>query len=205
MSLMLLEHVEIRKILVCKSNLHVGGSKDDIQIGTMDSPVIRDALTKLPYIPGSSLKGKLRSMAEGITDDGNPHGCEDPKCMICTVFGAHGNKRRSYGPTRILVRDAPLTENSRKVLEDLEAGSLYAGTKQEVGIDRKTGKASAAGPRTMEFVPAGTEFELHIALRIFEGDDKSRMVAFVENLLKTLSKDGFGGGSSRGYGWIDIK
>lgn len=208
MSLILMEHVEITKTIVCKTNLHIGGSKDDIEIGTLDSPVIRDTLTKLPYIPGSSLKGKLRSITEyrlGKIEDGNPHGCEDPKCDICIIFGAHGNRRRQYGPTRILVRDAILTENSKKILEELETGSLYAGTKQEVGIDRKTGKANPAGPRTIEFVPAGTEFQLHIVLRIFEGDDKNRMVALVEDGLKAMTKDSIGGAGTRGYGWIDIK
>ena len=209
MSLILLEHVEITKTIVCKTNLHIGGSKDDIEIGTLDSPVIRDTLTKLPYIPGSSLKGKLRTICEykegKVNDKGEPHGCEDPKCLICTIFGAHGTFKREIGPTRILVRDAILTENSKKILEELETGSMYAGTKQEVGIDRKTGKANRAGPRTMEFVPAGTEFQLHIVLRIFEVDDKNRMVAFVEDGLRALTQDAIGGAGTRGYGWIDIK
>ena len=142
---------------------------------------------------------------EGKIEDGNPHGCDDPKCMICLIFGAHGNRRRLYGPTRILVRDAQLTENAKKTLQELETGSLYSGTKQEVGIDRRTGKANPAGPRTMEFVPAGTEFDLHIVLRIFEGDDKNRMVSLIEDGLKALTKDAIGGGGTRGYGWIDVK
>ena len=208
MALRLLEHVEINKTIICKTNLHIGGSKDDIEIGAMDSPVIRDTVTRLPYIPGSSLKGKLRSMAEykeGKIIDGNPHGCEDPECIICKIFGAHGNLRRQFGPTRILVRDAMITDTSKKKLEELESGSMYAGTKQEVGIDRKTGKANPAGPRTMEFVPAGTEFHLNIVLRIFEGDDKNRMVTFIETGIEELKKDAIGGAGTRGYGWIDIK
>ena len=92
MSLTLLEHVVITRKLICKTNLHIGGSKDDIEIGTLDSPVIRDTMTKLPYVPGSSLKGKLRTICEyqqgKVNDKGDPHGCLDPKCLICTVFGA---------------------------------------------------------------------------------------------------------------------
>ena len=207
---MALEYVEIKKTLVCKAGLHIGSAKDDIEIGGLDNPVIRDPLTKLPYIPGSSLKGKLRSLLEWkeskVSPTGDPHGCTDPKCLICTVFGAHGNVRRELGPTRIIVRDALLTEESKKRLtEELGSGTLYTGLKQEVSINRRTGKASQAGPRTMEFVPAGTEFQLVIALRIFDNDPKDQLVSFIESGLKLLGSDYLGGSGTRGYGWMEIR
>jgi CRISPR-associated protein Csm3 len=209
MSLKLVEYAEIKKKLVCKTGLHIGGSKDDIEIGGLDNPVIRDPLTRLPYIPGSSLKGKLRSILEykegKVSEKGEPHGCGDPKCLICTIFGAHGTVKREIGPTRILVRDALLTDESKKKLQEgLESGSLYTGLKQEVSIDRKTGKASQAGPRTTEFVPAGTEFELNIILRTFESDNKDELVEFVKKGLDLLQKDYLGGSGTRGYGWVEI-
>ena len=207
---MSLEYVEIKKTLICKTGLHIGGSKDDIEIGGLDNPIIRDPMTKLPYIPGSSLKGKLRSILEykesKVSERGDPHGCMDPRCLICTVFGAHGNIRRETGPTRIIVRDALLSEKSKqKLIEGLESGSLYTGLKQEVSINRRTGKASQAGPRTMEFVPAGTAFILNIALRIFDGDDKHQFTKFVEDGLNDLGKDYLGGSGTRGYGWVEVK
>lgn len=207
---MSLECVEIKKTLICKTGLHIGGSKDDIEIGGLDNPIIRDPMTKLPYIPGSSLKGKLRSILEykesKVSESGDPHGCMDPRCLICTVFGAHGNIRRETGPTRIIVRDALLSEKSKqKLIEGLESGSLYTGLKQEVSINRRTGKASQAGPRTMEFVPAGTAFILNIALRIFDGDDKHQFTKFVEDGLNDLGKDYLGGSGTRGYGWVEVK
>jgi len=207
---MSLEYVEIKKTLICKTGLHIGGSKDDIEIGGLDNPIIRDPMTKLPYIPGSSLKGKLRSILEykesKVSESGDPHGCMDPGCLICTVFGAHGNIRRETGPTRIIVRDALLSEKSKqKLIEGLESGSLYTGLKQEVSINRRTGKASQAGPRTMEFVPAGTAFILNIALRIFDGDDKHQFTKFVEDGLNDLGKDYLGGSGTRGYGWVEVK
>ncbi len=64
MTLIIKKWLEINKIISCKTNLHIGGTKDDIEIGTLDSPIIKDTLTKFPYIPGSSLKGKLRTIAE---------------------------------------------------------------------------------------------------------------------------------------------
>jgi len=207
---MSLEYVEIKKTLICKTGLHIGGSKDDIEIGGLDNPIIRDPMTKLPYIPGSSLKGKLRSILEykesKVSERGDPHGCMDPRCLICTVFGAHGNIRRETGPTRIIVRDALLSEKSKQqLIEGLESGSLYTGLKQEVSINRRTGKASQAGPRTMEFVPAGTAFILNIALRIFDGDDKHQFTKFVEDGLNDLGKDYLGGSGTRGYGWVEVK
>ena len=59
--------VKIKKItgeIKCVTNLHIGGSKDMLGIGMMDNPVIRDPVTDEPYIPGSSLKGKMRSLLE---------------------------------------------------------------------------------------------------------------------------------------------
>lgn len=49
------------------TGLHIGGSPGALAIGNVDMPVIRDAVTGRPYIPGSSLKGKMRSLAEKIT------------------------------------------------------------------------------------------------------------------------------------------
>lgn len=54
----------IKGEIVCKTGLHIGGSNDNIDIGGTDTVVIRDSVTDLPFIPGSSLKGKLRSLLE---------------------------------------------------------------------------------------------------------------------------------------------
>ena len=129
MSLKLKKYIEFKGTLVCKTGLRIGGSKDDIEIGGLDNPIIRDPLSKLPYMPGSSLKGKLRSLLEykegKITPNGEPHGCKDEGCLICTVFGPHRVSDREFGPSRIIVRDAMLTDESEQELkEKLESGSL---------------------------------------------------------------------------------
>jgi CRISPR-associated protein Csm3 len=209
MSLKLVEHVTIQKKLTLKTGMRIGGTKNDIEIGGLDNPIIRDPLSKFPYIPGSSLKGKMRSLLEWkegkIGTKGEPHGCNDINCLICKVFGPHMTSGSQHGPTRILVRDAMLNTESEKELEEKLADSLYAEIKQEVIIDRNTGKAAVAGPRPMERVPAGAVFDLYITLRIFEGDKKQDMVAFIEKGLKLLTDDAFGGSGSRGYGWVEIK
>ncbi len=207
----LIKHRLIEKKLKCETGLHIGGSKDDIEIGVLDSPIIRDPVTKLPYIPGSSVKGKLRSLLEqrhcasNINDMGDPCECGLKECTVCLLFGQHGNKRRNLGPSRLIARDAFMTRKSREELADkMEPGMLFAEVKHEVSINRKTGTASAAGPRPMERVPAGAEFHLRMTIRIFEGDDENKLVSFIEEGLEMLKADYLGGSGTRGYGKVDI-
>jgi CRISPR-associated protein Csm3 len=198
-----LEYTEIKGVLRCSSGLHIGGSRDEIEIGGVDSPIIRDPITKFPYIPGSSLKGKLRSLLERyeqkVMPDGNPHGCIDASCLVCKVFGTHLSNKTIHGPTRIIVRDSFLTEDSKKQLEEkLQTGSLYSQLKD-------TGTASGFGPRTVECVPAGAEFHFSIMIRSFNGEDKEIMLAFVKKGLSLIEKDYLGGGGSRGLGKVEIQ
>ena len=198
MSLKLKEYIEFKGELVCKTGLRIGGSKDAIEIGGLDNPIIRDPVTRLPYIPGSSLKGKLRSLLEykenKIASNGEPHGCREKECLICTAFGPHRIADREFGPSRMIVRDALLTDESEAELkEKLESGSLYTEVKQEVSINRNTGTASRAGPRPMERVAAGSKFNLNIVLRIFEGDDEDKLVKFVKEGLALIEQDYLGG------------
>lgn len=210
-SLRLMHHINIQGRIRCKTNLHVGSSKDDIEIGGLDNPILKDPLTKVPYIPGSSLKGKLRSGLEHrycsntIQNTGEPCGCGNEDCYVCRIFGPHRNTRHQLGPTRIIVRDASLTKESVQELErGLEGDTPYTGVKQEVSIDRSTGRASRAGPRPVEFVPKGAEFELNMSLRVFEGDDEAQMKKYLREALDILEQEYIGGSGSRGYGWVEI-
>lgn len=54
----------ISGILECVTGTRIGGTQEKFEIGGIDNPVIKDPLTDLPYIPGSSLKGKLRHLLE---------------------------------------------------------------------------------------------------------------------------------------------
>jgi CRISPR-associated protein Csm3 len=203
------KHVSIRALLVCKTGLHIGGTEAGMAIGGAEGPVIKDAGGR-PYIPGSSLKGKLRSMLEykyKRGEDGNPCGCGQDLhiCPVCTIFGPHRNVRHELGPTRIIVRDAFLTDKS---LGDWEAarseGKDFTETKTETAIDRKTGMARG-GPRHPERVNPGTEFQLNIVLRIFEGDNEDEFVKHVKEGIDLLNKDYLGGSGTRGYGWVEVK
>ena len=100
------------------TGLHIGGSSESIEIGGLDNPIIKDPLpeSNAPYIPASSLKGKMRSLIEikdgrlGSKRKGNP--CDCGSCEVCAVFGTSAvNRPEELGPTRIVVRDAHLSEN----------------------------------------------------------------------------------------------
>lgn len=204
-----LKHVCIKARLVCKTGLHIGGTEAGMGIGTSDSPVIKDP-KGTPYIPGSSLKGKMRSMLEykyKKGEGGNPCGCglDLSQCPVCTIFGPNTNRPHGLGPTRIIVRDAFLSDGSLKDWEAARSeGKDFTETKTETAIDRKTGKARS-GLRAQERVPKGTEFDLNIFLRVFHGDPEKEIVQYIKEALGLLQNDCLGGSGTRGYGWVEIK
>lgn len=213
-----LTYKTITGTITCETGLRIGGSQENIEIGGMENPIIRHPITEEPYIPGSSLKGKVRSLLEykhGRRDrNGRPKGergadngepCECGQCIICRVFGPHKNVRHTLGPTRALFRDAVLTEESLKWLQSAreERGLFYAGVKTENLVNRVTG--AAEHPRTLERVPAGTAFDFEIAVRIFEGDNETEIMGFVEEGLELLQQDYLGSSGSRGYGKVKLK
>jgi len=207
--LTLTKHVRIHGTLTCKTGLRIGGAAEEVEVGGMDNPIIRDPITQYPYVPGSSLKGKLRSLMEyklgKIDDRGRPCGCALSDCLVCIVFGPHMNPGHRLGPSRIIVRDAPLSEESIPALNQLlEKGLPRAEVKTENIIDRRTGIAARGGLRSMERVPAGTKFDMEIILRIFAGDDEKAIVGFVRQGLDLLGKEFLGGSGTRGYGWVEV-
>jgi len=175
-------YIMISGIISCRSGIFIGGSEDTLQIGGVDKSVIRNPLTGEPYIPGSSLKGKLRSITEKIVKatNGAPlranrpggdrekkvwrHECDDfneaKECQLCRVFGATGSeaKQDNY-PGALLVRDSTLF-NTDDLLQD---GFPIFETKMENAVDRLT---SAAHPRTFERVPAGAKFVFELVYRV---------------------------------------
>jgi len=202
------------------TGMHIGGSETGIEIGGVDKTVIRDRLTNRPYIPGSSLKGKMRSLLEkyqGLKQNqrigqGNIHTCDDKgeyaTCSVCQVFGVPGE--RNFGtPTRLVVRDVKMTDGSAKRLEESARTDLpYTEVKTEVSIDRVT---SAANPRQMERVPAGTVFgPAELVLSVYDGDDCNpaadidRLKTIVEG-LHLLEDDYLGGLGSRGSGKVKLQ
>lgn len=188
----------------CLTGLCIGGSSNALEIGGIDHEVIKNPLTKEPYIPGSSLKGKMRSELEkkyGTPNQKEPCGCGKSTCPVCVIFGAHKKPGADSSPTRIIVRDAALSDDSKKMIDALPIShGSYLERKTENIILRDSG--TAGSPRTIERVPAGISFTLEIILRIFEGDDKEGLIKKVSEALALVQKSYLGGSGSRGSGQV---
>lgn len=189
----------------CESGLHIGGSQDELAIGGSDNPVIKNPETGKPYIPGSSLKGKMRAelekhLGKSGRNPNNPCGCAERNCPICRLFGAH-NPKSELGPSRIIVRDGRLLKGGR--IEN----------KAENIIDRRTGAAARGGLRSNERVVEGTEFKMQIVLQVFDFDagfeyggrkGGEALQAVVADGLNLVQMTGLGGGTSRGSGAVSF-
>lgn len=218
-----MKQLETKKIIgkiVVKTGLHIGAGNEKVEIGGMDNPIIRNPLTQEPYIPGSSIKGKMRSLLEWKLEKvlnpsgkpGEPCSCGKYNCEICRVFGS-ANKSgkgdpdentKKKGPTRIIVRDAVLTKEWK---EKFNQGKSIVEEKNENSLNRIT---AVANPRPIERIVPDVEFDFEIAYRIIDTDDggeldKKYFNTVVLEGLKLLQEDFLGGGGSRGNGQIEFK
>jgi len=195
------------------TGLHIGGSSVGLEIGGLDKAVIRNPLTNQPYIPGSSLRGKMRSQIEkvlGLRQNNKIgqvtiHTCKKPEeynanggCPVCHVFGVPGEVEAT-GPTLLVVRDVALTPASADALGKTKSDLPFAELKTEVAIDRVT---SAATPRTIERVPAGAVFgPAELVFSIYARADFARL-KYVLDALQLVEDDYLGGSGSRGSGKV---
>lgn len=188
------------------SGLHIGGGDDTMKIGGVDNGVIKDINNKNnPYIPGSSLKGKMRSLLEwniGVVGigDGMPF---SSKLLINSIFNdasiksnaetllkLFGDKEGAYGITRINVGDCKLVDE----------GLVISEAKYENVINRQ--KGTAEHPRQTERVPAGVKFEFDIRIKVLDGDNKEEFISMIEKGFELIESDYLGGSGSRGYGRV---
>jgi CRISPR-associated protein Csm3 len=195
------------------SGLAIGGSNTAMGIGGVDKGVIRNPISKEPYIPGSSLKGKMRSLLElrngtigdksmGAVKNGPSDNSEHRSVKL---FGSANNSDKQH-PSRIIVRDAVLSKmqlkNEVEINKDnffKDTDLLYTEVKTEVVIDRITSKAM---PRQMERVPAGARFDFELILNIFEDEKEIELLSDTFAALKLVQNDYIGGSGSRGSGQV---
>lgn len=215
---------KIRKLegtILLKTGLHIGSGNMEMHIGGTDSPVIKHPHTLDPYIPGSSLKGKVRSlleMASGLIGvPGNNGGLvtvetwnrasnPDLKAKaeaILKIFGCSGGDTTDitgFGPTRVSFSDCYLEENWK----DMAKSNRYAFTevKSENKINRISGTADH--PRFIERVPQGTRFGFLITFKILQDGDELLFENYLLRGLKMLELDAIGGSGSRGYGRVKL-
>jgi CRISPR-associated protein Csm3 len=205
----------IKGVILCETGLHIGAQSEGIEIGGVDNIVIRDHITDLPYIPGSSLKGKTRTLLELndkdasqniIKNEGKP--CKCGKCIPCKIFGRPAPEKKEseeikegltgmqQGPTRLIVRDSFLTDKAIENLKDKETE-----VKQENTLDRIT---SEANPRPVERVPRGATFKFEMIFSVYDDEDYTNFQSVFQG-MRLLEDSYLGGSGTRGYGQIKFK
>ena len=211
--------------LTCHTGLHIGAGKGSLEIGGADNPVVKDAFG-LPYIPGSSLRGKIRSLLEQSSGLAVPselvylskrkgqevriHQSDRPDDEVCLLFGrSPGRMERVSGealesasatPARLTVYDAPLIADSITPQMRENMDDELTEVKSENAIDRIT---SQANPRTLERVPSGARFHFRMVLDVLCPEDRELFARLLEG-LRLLEDDSLGGGGSRGNGRVAL-
>lgn len=204
--------LSINATLRCESGLHIGGGDTEMHIGGIDNTVVRNPLTNRPYIPGSSIKGKIRSLLEWRTGSvqEKPLGFADYKFSnndnvldILKLFGCGGGDQLTreealqVGPSRLSFWDCALNDNWMK---EVDAANLLATeAKSENSINRITGVAQ--NPRFTERVIAGAAFDFRLTMKVLDTDDDKLRKTLLAG-LKLLELDSLGGSGSRGYGKV---
>lgn len=207
--------IEIKATLVLKTGLHIGAGDSEMHIGGIDNSVIKNPITNQPYIPGSSLKGKIRTLLEwrtgevkkaplALTDTVNAKNPESIK-NILRLFGISGdtknteNEVEEIGVSRLSFWDCEL---SREWVELINKNrQSFTEAKSENTINRIT--ATADNPRQTERVPAGSKFDFKLTLRQFENDSPELLTLILKG-LRLLELDSLGGSGSRGYGKVEF-
>ena len=194
----LVKKIRIRTDINILTGLHIGGSSDNVEIGGIDNPVIKlqyNERNGQPYIPGSSLRGKIRCLLEqanGATKVGDDN-------TINRLFG-FSNKNIA---SKLIVRDAYLTDESVRELKNCENLDLpYTEVKFENSIDRI--KGTADNPRQTERVPAGAIFSAVFIINVWDTDNEKELLQILANGIQLLEQDYLGGSGSRGYGQIQF-
>ena len=200
------------------TGLRIGAGDSEMHIGGVDNTVIRHPHSQEPYIPGSSLKGKMRSLLEwrsgavqeealGWRDYQAAAGLQKSEVRrILQLFGISGGDKigleamLELGPTRASFWDCQLQPDwARQIREDNQA---LTEVKSENRINRISGVAEH--PRQTERVPAGALFDFRFSLKQLAGDGEDLLQTVLQG-LKLLELDSVGGSGSRGYGKVRFK
>ncbi len=211
--------------LRCETGLHIGAGKGSLEIGGADNPVVKDSHGR-PYVPGSTLRGRIRALLEQATGAAVPselvylskrkgqevriHQSDRPDDEICILFGRSPGRMEKVGggdldsnhatPARLSVFDAPLVAESITPQMKETLDDELTEVKSENAIDRIT---SQANPRTLERVPAGARFKVRFVLDILCPEDAVLPGVLVQG-LRLLEDDTLGGGGSRGSGRVSF-
>jgi CRISPR-associated protein Csm3 len=211
MSYKLIKKIIISGKIEVLTGLAIGGSNAAMSIGGIDKGVVRNPINNQPYIPGSTLKGKMRSLLEqhygeignermGIVEHGASN---NPAHHSAKLFGnAVREMNTKQRPSKLIVRDANLDPEqlNSKFFKNTELP--YSEVKTEVTIDRITSRAM---PRQLERVPSGAKFLFELVLNVFDEDNENELVSDLFKALNLVQNDYIGGSGSRGSGQIAFR
>ena len=199
----MLKKLKIEGTIKIETGLHIGGSTEFAAIGAIDSPVIKDSLTNLPMIPGSSLKGKMRTLLAKAYNDAplaSGTSANNDDYRIKRLFGATTqNEDGQLIIGRLIFRDSILS--NKEELAQLGAKS-YTETKFENTIDRFT---AVATPRQIERVIRGSKFDFELIYDVEKESEVEEDIQLVKTGLELLENDYLGGSGSRGYGKVKFE
>ena len=214
---MKLQNIEvITGKIILQTGLHIGAGDAEIQIGGIDSPVMKHPETREPYIPGSSLKGKIRSLLEwksgcvkekplSLADLDKAQNDKDKEAVkrILQLFGVSGDNKKNHdlGQTRLAFWDCHLNQEYAQKLKDKNL--LPTEDKAENVINRISG--TAEHPRHIERVIAGAMFDFKVSIKQFDTDNGNELTQELLKGLKLLEMDSLGGSGSRGYGKVKFE
>ncbi len=195
--------------LACQTGLQIQAGNNSFDIGGIDNPVIKDPITGQPYIPGSSLKGKMRSLLEWyeapdelIKSEGKV--LNDMQYDVCKLFGVAPGEDQSNEDikiARVIVRDAYLTEDSKNKLQEYLGENIFTEIKAENTINRLDCRAN---PRFFERVPKGAEFKGEIIFTVYKQEDEQLLDKLYLG-MQLLEDNYLGGSGSRGAGKVCFK
>jgi CRISPR-associated protein Csm3 len=218
----LVKILKIRADIEILTGILIGAGDTEMHIGGADKTVIKNPVTNEPYLPGSSIKGKMRSLLEwkyGVIGETQGkvleldvwEGIENAKMkndslIILQLFGFSPQTGKNedliklIGPTRLSFWDAIL--DKKWIGERRKLNQTLTEVKAENSINRISGTADA--PRFFERVPAGAKFNFTLAVKIFDTDDERDMLGVIKNGLRLIEMDSLGASGSRGYGKVQF-
>lgn len=195
--------IKIAGSLEVETGLHIGASSAFSAIGSVDSPVIKHSTKGIPIIPGSSLKGKIRSLLAKAYNEQVVKKHTDDCEKIIRLFGGVSNSKKyeEAKESRLIFRDCELCNSDELLKRGVKA---YTEIKFENSIDRFTAEAN---PRQIERVIPGAKFKFEVIYTIKDGTTQEELIKDIKVLsegLQLLTYDYLGGHGSRGYGRVSF-
>lgn len=191
------------------TGVHIGCSSSELgKVGGCDNPVIKDSLTGLPYIPGSSIKGKMRATLEQIQGYSKSNGsnpCNCGHCKVCKLFGNMAKEIANSAIARLSVPDMVISETFLNQFKESHDIADITEIKAATAIDRNAGKAKTGSLRNEERIVPGLKFSNTFVLKVFDEDNEQELINTIKRAVEILNQTGIGSKTSSGSGRIKLE